>query len=374
MARDKRKAKSLAAKYTEILIVVTVYWFVSISMVFLNKNLLSGMNLNAPLFVTMYQCLCSALICVVAAVLAKSNKRFRAICPVKLEFKPDVLIGVLPLSIIFVGMITFNNLCLKYVGVAFYFVGRSLTTVFNVALTYIVLGQKTSTPAVICCLVIIFGFFLGVDQEAHSSIDTHIQSNVSMPSIILVNVPKQENLSIAGVIYGILASLFVSLNAIQTKKVLPLVDNSVWILNFYNNINSIILLFILMMVTGEIPVIYSYENIFDSHFWFMMSLSGLFGFAIGFVTGLQIQVTTPLTHNISGTAKACAQTILAVVWFSEMKTILWWLSNFLVMIGSASYARVKQVEMQRHHETVNKLKGDDDDGQVLLEAVIESKD
>lgn len=41
-------------------------------------------------------------------------------------------VQVLPLSLVFVGMITFNNLCLQYVGVAFYNVGRSLTTVFNV--------------------------------------------------------------------------------------------------------------------------------------------------------------------------------------------------------------------------------------------------
>ena len=33
-------------------------------------------------------------------------------------------------------MILFNNLCLKYVGVAFYYVGRSLTTVFNVVSYY----------------------------------------------------------------------------------------------------------------------------------------------------------------------------------------------------------------------------------------------
>ena len=43
-----------------------------------------------------------------------------------------VVLQMAPLSIIFVGMITFNNLTLKYVGVAFYNVGRSLTTVFNV--------------------------------------------------------------------------------------------------------------------------------------------------------------------------------------------------------------------------------------------------
>ena len=51
---------------------------------------------------------------------------------------------VLPLSVVFVLMITTNNLCLKNVGVAFYYVGRSLTTVFNVLLTYLILGNKTS--------------------------------------------------------------------------------------------------------------------------------------------------------------------------------------------------------------------------------------
>lgn len=39
-------------------------------------------------------------------------------------------------------MIATNNLCLKYVGVAFYYVGRSLTTVFNVVFTYILLGES----------------------------------------------------------------------------------------------------------------------------------------------------------------------------------------------------------------------------------------
>lgn len=39
-------------------------------------------------------------------------------------------------------MIATNNLCLKYVDVAFYYIGRSLTTVFNVVFTYILLGEK----------------------------------------------------------------------------------------------------------------------------------------------------------------------------------------------------------------------------------------
>ena len=79
-----------------------------------------------------------------------------------------VIFQVLPLSIVFVAMITFNNLCLKYVGVSFYYIGRSLTTVFNVATTYLVLGEKTSYRAVICCVVIIVGFWMGVDQEGET--------------------------------------------------------------------------------------------------------------------------------------------------------------------------------------------------------------
>ena len=46
-------------------------------------------------------------------------------------------------------MITTNNLCLKNVGVAFYYVGRSLTTVFNVLLTYLILGNNTSLRYII---------------------------------------------------------------------------------------------------------------------------------------------------------------------------------------------------------------------------------
>ena len=81
-----------------------------------------------------------------------------------------------------------------------------------------------------------------------------------------------------------------------------------------------------------------------------MTLGGIFGFAIGYVTGLQIKVTSPLTHNISGgyckpyelkdnvmiltgTAKAAAQTVLATQWFSETKSLLWWTSNMVVLAG-----------------------------------------
>ncbi|RWS23367.1 GDP-fucose transporter 1-like protein [Leptotrombidium deliense] len=314
---------SMAKKYVEITFVVILYWFVSITMVFLNKHLLSGedVKLEAPLFVTFYQCCCSAMLCALFTLLARLNLLDSSSFP-SLAVKCEKQKQIFPLSIMFVGMITMNNLSLKYVGVAFYFVGRSLTTVFNVLFTYYFLGEQTSRNAIICCLVIVLGFFLGVDQESVGG-----------------------SLSFIGVCYGVFASIFVSLNSIYTKKVLPTVDNNIWQLTYYNNINAILLFLPLMVITGEVPVISSYQRLGDIHFWYLMTVSGVFGFAIAFVTGLQIKVTSPLTHNISGTAKACTQTILACIWYHETKSLLWWLSNSLVIFGSAAYTRVKQLEM-----------------------------
>jgi len=312
---------SLAKRYTRIVSVVALYWFVSITLVFLNKSLLSGStSVDAPLFITCFQCTVTAAACY-AIVSLPPNFGENLACG-QITISLETLKKVLPLSVVFVAMITFNNLCLKNVGVSFYYIGRSLTTVFNVAFTYLILGQKTSMRAIFCCFVIILGFWLGVDQENDSG-----------------------SLSMSGTVYGVLASVFVSLYAIYIKRILPVVDNNVWLLTFYNNVNAMLLFVPMMIVFGEFPVILAFEGLFSPTFWFLMTLGGVFGCGIGYVTGLQVKVTSPLTHNISGTAKAAAQTVIATHVNAEIKSFTWWLSNAVVLCGSAAYARVRQLEM-----------------------------
>lgn len=133
--------------------VVTLYWFVSITMVFLNNYLLDNRELDAPLFVTFYQCVVTVGLCWAMQLLS-------TLCPRVIDF-PSIRFNlktareVLPLSVVFICMITFNNMCLKYVGVAFYTVGRSLSTVFNVAFSFTILKQTTSLQALACCGIII---------------------------------------------------------------------------------------------------------------------------------------------------------------------------------------------------------------------------
>merc|ERR1712038_1531742 len=321
-------SSSLAKRYTRILAVVALYWFVSITLVFLNKSLLSGAtSVDAPLFITCFQCTVTAAACY--GILALPPNFGDSLACGQLTISIQTLKKVLPLSVVFVAMITFNNLCLKYVGVSFYYVSRSLTTVFNVIMSYVILGQKTSMKAIICCGIIILGFYLGVDAEGDAG-----------------------SLSIMGTIYGVLASLSVSLYAIYIKRVLPAVDDNVWLLTFYNNINAMILFVPLIVVFGELPEIVSYSELFTIKFFLLMTAGGIFGFAIGYVTGLQVKVTSPLTHNISGTAKAAAQTVLATQWWGEIKTTWWWISNIIVLAGSALYTKVKQMEMAAKQETI----------------------
>lgn len=173
------------------------------------------------------------------------------------------------------------------------------------------------------------GFWLGVDQESVAG-----------------------SLSWTGVIFGVVASLCVSLNAIYTKKVLPLVDGNIWKLSFYNNLNASVLFIPLMVIFGEFKSLFEFGRLTDLHFWGMMILGGVFGFAIGYVTGLQIKFTSPLTHNVSGTAKSCAQTVLAVVYLASNKSGLWWTSNMMVLGGSCAYTWVKGREMKKEQVSV----------------------
>lgn len=318
--------ESLWYRSLKIAAVVANYWFVSISMVFVNKYLLSSkqLKLNAPLFVTWYQCVMTVLLCGLLSFFSSLFPSHVTFPPFKIE--PKLCRTTLPLSIIFVGMISFNNLCLKYVEVPFYYISRSLTTVFNVVFSYVVLKQTTSIPAIVCCAVIIAGFILGIDQEGVSG-----------------------SLSITGVIFGVFASASVAMNAIFTKKILPMVDNNVWRLTLYNNINATILFIPLMLFFGEVNTVISFPYIGNLHFWYVMSISGFLGFAIGYATGLQIQYTSPLTHNVSGTAKACAQTVIACIYNSDVKSILWWFSNCTVLLGSLGYTEVKRREMKKEH-------------------------
>lgn len=328
--------------------VVGTYWCVSISMVYLNKILMSneGISIPAPLFVTWYQCVVTVLICWLAGLCGQRARRTSAYSPLdaagnngetgslsqhkpsffaqfpKAEYLMAQARQVFPLSCVFVGMITFNNLCLRLVEVSFYNVARSLTIVFNVFFSRIFLGMPTSCKTMMCLGVVIAGFVMG----------THGEMNFSM----------------IGTLSGILSSLFVSLNSIFTKKVLPVVDDNHWKLTYYNNVNACFLFLPLIYYFEADVIMESFKQLTSGAFWTAMSVAGFFGFAIGIVTVLQIKATSPLSHNISGTAKAAVQSLMAFYLWGNTPTVLGVLGIFTVLGGSLLYTFVKMGENARN--------------------------
>jgi len=302
--------------------VVSAYFVLSIAMVFVNKLLMDpSVTVSAPFAVSSVQAAITAAICIGMGQLGRGARPGSWLAQFP-PFSYDLAVGraVMPLSIVFCGMLAFNNLCLQYVEVSFYQVARSLTIVFNVFFTWWLLGERTGARTLGCLAIVILGFFIGSGGEVR--------------------------FSLLGTLFGVASSVFVSLNSIYTKKVMPVVDGNQWALAAYNNMNAVIIFLPIVLLTEGTVLLDNLHILLTAQYWGLMMVGGVFGFGIGIATILQIKLTSPLTHNISGTAKACVQTVLALFIWRNPTTLANLSGIGLVLAGSFLYAYVRNQEME----------------------------
>jgi len=294
-----------------IAMVIGFYWVCSMSVVFLNKYIFTYADYEFPfpLFVTWFQ----LIVAFVLLVVCGSIRSIKIVPPFELNY--FLSIKILPLTAIYVAMLTFNNLCLAFVEVSYYQVARSLTILFNIGFTYLILHTKTSPAAILACGVVFFGFIMGSYGESH--------------------------FSLLGLFFGVCSSVFVALYGIYVKKKLQVVDNNEWRLLHYNTTLAIFLLIPVVLFSGEIKEIKTVYFLNEISFWLVMILTGVTGFLINIATFLQIKYTTPLTSTISGTAKACVQTVLSVIIFRNPITFTNAFGIFLVLSGSLVYSLIR---------------------------------
>lgn len=79
----------------------------------------------------------------------------------------------------------------------------------------------------------------------------------------------------------------------------------------------------------------------------MMILAALLSVLISVATFMQINYTSALTNNISGTVKAAVQTVLAVLVFGNEITPTNALGLAMVIGGSGLYSWIRFQEMQQ---------------------------
>jgi len=155
----------------------------------------------------------------------------------------------------------------------------------------------------------------------------------------------EVNFNYIGLITGVLSSMFVSLYGIYVKDVLTVVENNHWRLLIYNTFLAIVFLLPVCIIAGEVETFRNMEEI-PAFTMFMVFVTGLFGYAINIALFMQIRYTSALTNSISGTAKACVQTLLGVLIFRNQISFMNGVGIFLVIAGSAWYSSIRYNEMK----------------------------
>jgi len=135
------------------------------------------------------------------------------------------------------------------------------------------------------------------------------------------------------------------LGFVKAANVVESGRDKMWLLSGVNNVIASVLFLPLILVSGEVDIILEHSDLLtNAAFWGSMLLSGVLGFLIGIATVMQIQATSPLTHNVSGTAKAAVQTVLGLLYFGNETNIMNMTGVALVLGGSLLYAYVRQQE------------------------------
>jgi len=108
-----------------------------------------------------------------------------------------------------------------------------------------------------------------------------------------------------------------------------------------------------VVLTGQLSLAIAAPELLDPFFWMFLLVTGVLGCMMAWVSAMQINVTSPVTHHISSNSKAVAQTIIAVVWYRETKRTLWWISVMMVVCGALSYAIVRMREERKSQNSQN---------------------
>eukprot|EP00301_Raphidiophrys_heterophryoidea_P018454 c3437_g1_i1.p1 GENE.c3437_g1_i1~~c3437_g1_i1.p1 ORF type:complete len:347 (-),score=108.68 c3437_g1_i1:69-1109(-) len=304
--------------------VVAFYFVVSIALVCLNKYVMSYMpyKFPFPVFLTFLQLIVAL---VLMAILGTLEIKVGVVEFPPFTIRTDTCRRLLPTACVYVGMIVANNICLNYANVAFYQVARSLTILFSIVLTYVLHGTPTSPRAMLACAVVMVGFAIGSWGDGE--------------------------FSLAGLVAGVVSSLFVALNAISIKHALSIVANNEGVMMLYNTVIASVLLLCVAVLFGEMKHVISFPHYDKPQVWINVLLTGIFGFFINISIILVVKLTSPLTNNIAGTAKACVQTILAVFLFG---TQIEWVNGFglvLCIFGSALYSYIRLLEKHPKQQT-----------------------
>lgn len=213
----------MADDWKVIAVAIIGYSVVSLTVVYFNWWFFTK-GFRFPVFVSWIQQIVGLVLFYSGSKAALYFGSIRPIFPPTENLSFSTVRLVSPLSATFVLTVGLSNMCLQHTLISTYQVARSLTTLFALILSYIVLREKQTIVVIVAVGLMVFGFMIG-------SLD---------PS----------TLSLPGLLAGGSSSFFQALYSVLIKRCLPHANNDNQLLLFYNVLLSSIL-FIPMVLVYE---------------------------------------------------------------------------------------------------------------------------
>jgi len=304
---------------------ICFFMVVSIGAVLANKALYMTYAFPYPIFATGFQFGISLIIMGLLHVVGKRVAMLAFYNDITLNFQ--VALEVLPVSVVFLCMILFNNVFLVSANLSMYTIGKAMAIPFSVMLSFLVFSTRISLSVLLACVVVAAGVVCG-----------SLSSNVA------------HQLDAQGLVLGGLCSFFTAGYQVSVQRALQRLGGDKWKLAFYNAFWCFLLLMPISLITGELNeamVVLFPSNTLALDLFAVLCLSGVVGFLIAIATYVSIHATSALTHHVTGSVKAVGQSVIGVLLFHDEMT---WNRNVglvLTLAGAFMYMQAKQQQKQQ---------------------------
>lgn len=270
-------------------------------------------------------------------------------CFPKFNFRIKYVIKIIPTLIVYLFTAGLNNKCLEVIPLSNYQIARSLTVLFNVLFSYIILNKKTHWISIIACLGVVCGFICGIEGKF--------------------------TISTEGLIYGIGSSCFLSLYSIFIVKTVAVFDDNHFAMLQYLISMSSIVLFFIIIINGEISVIAEFKTL---KIWALQMISGFSATVLNISAIILIKLTSPLTHSICGTIATSITTIIGFLSNDQQSISFLKIFGLIQIFGfSIAYAvnnKLQEPAPKLMAQNLNLLDSNENSGDSEFLFVLDSSD
>ena len=290
-SKSKRDDSSGGKDSVKAIVSSLAYAICTISMVLSNKAISAYNSAEVraripPFFVVFYQS-------IFAVVFLEFLKRFR--CIEYEDFSRRDAIAVLPLSILFVGMIVSGFMAISYINVPLMTVFKNMTNLVTMSAEWYLFNEQITALMVVALVIMAVGAIFAAINDVEFNLVGYIWMGINCC------------LTAAYVLYMRYASDYITMTRFGMV--------------FYNNLLSVVFLVPLMFVFNELPAILDEEVVMNLKFFTSNTLAGLFGVSLNFASLWCVACNSGTTYSVVGTVSKIPIILLGAFMFRTNITV-----------------------------------------------------